>query len=128
MQVPTAVARQICWTFNKVQCVILCYDREHNLTHTTTYGMTAFDKENAAAVGEACTKAIGGDLSQRIGYEDFHRDYKPAIYREAIELLRGIHAAGALLPETFKRVEALLQMADATRANLPLAGETTWEN
>lgn len=86
--VPVAEALRIANQYSKSMVVILCYDREHEKTHTTTYGVTAFDKENAAAVGEIVTKAIGADLSQKQTFEDFHRDYKPAVYKQALELIR----------------------------------------
>lgn len=86
--VPVTVAQKISEEFEKDQVVILSYDRKHNLTHTTTYGVTAFDKENAAASGEIVAKAIGCDLSRKQPFEDFHDDYDPALYKEAKELIQ----------------------------------------
>lgn len=92
MRVPVAVAQSIAEQFKKAQVVILCYDAAHELTFTTTYGVTAFDKENAASVGVICTKAIGGDLSKKQTFEDFHNDYDPALYKEAKEIIQKLFA------------------------------------
>lgn len=85
--IPVETARDIADRFNKCQVVILCYDREHNLTHTTTYGKELEDKENAAATGEICAKAIGCDLGKSLIYEDFHANYEPAKLAKAKEIL-----------------------------------------
>ena len=97
-QVPVSEAQRLSIEYQKDQVVILCYDRRHELTHTTTFGVTAFDKENAAAVGELCSQAIGCDLSKKQTFEDFHNDYKPALFKErgptdARPLASGVHAA-----------------------------------
>lgn len=104
-QVPVAVAKQIAERFAKSLVVILCYDREHERTHTTTYGVTAFDKENAAAVGELCTEAIGGDLSKKRTFADFHHDYDPALLREAQEILLAINRHQGCTPVQLQQVE-----------------------
>lgn len=83
--VPVKAAQAIAEEFAKQAVVILAYDSEHELTHTTTYGTTAFFKENAAAAGELCTKAIGGDLSKTQVFEDFHKNYDAAKFRELSE-------------------------------------------
>jgi hypothetical protein len=83
--VPVEAAKQIAEHYDKDMVVILSYDSVHEMTHTTTYGKTAFDKENAAAAGEICAKAIGSDLSRKQIFEDFHDDYSPAKLREALE-------------------------------------------
>lgn len=79
--VPEDVARAIATKFSKSMVVILCYDPEHQLTHTATYGASALDKEQAAAVGEMCVKAVG-----------FHDDYDPAEFRGTQEQLADIAA------------------------------------
>ena len=88
--VPVHVAKAISEQYDKSMVVVLAYDPVHELTHTTTYGVSAFDKENAAAAGEKATVALGGDLANRIEWEDFHSDMKPALFKESLELLRRI--------------------------------------
>jgi hypothetical protein len=85
--VPVQVARTIAEDFKKSQVVILCYDRVHELTHTTTYGVLPFDKENAAAAGAICAKAVGSDLAKKQVFEDFHDDMNPAIQKAALDLI-----------------------------------------
>lgn len=91
--VPVSEARRIAATYSKSMVVILCYDAVHALTHTTTYGESAFEKERAAAVGKLCAETIGSDLSKTTCYEDFHRDYDPARYRELQEACRALFDA-----------------------------------
>jgi hypothetical protein len=50
--VPVSAAREIAAKFDKTMVVILAYDPAHQLTHTTSYGVSAFEKEQAASVGE----------------------------------------------------------------------------
>ena len=88
--VPVHIAHQISKEFEKSMVVILCYDPVYELTHVTTYGASAWDKEQAAAVGEMCSQAVGGDLSRKQMFEDFHRDYDPARAKEAMESLMSI--------------------------------------
>jgi hypothetical protein len=91
--VPVQAAEYIAKTFNKSMVVVLAYDRVHAKTHTTTYGVSAIEKEQAAAVGEVCTNTIGADLSRKIVYEDFHRDYDPARFKESLEVLHAVNRA-----------------------------------
>lgn len=93
--VPVEAARQIAQQFGKTQVVILTYDPVSELTTTTTYGVSPFDKENAAAVGKIVTAAIGCDLSKRQDFEDYHRDYDAARYKAALEIMRRIVARHA---------------------------------
>lgn len=86
--VPVLVAEAIALQYKKSQVIILAWDAKHKLLHTTTYGVEAFDKESAAAAGEIASKALGSDLSKKKVFEDFHQDYDPALFKEAIEILR----------------------------------------
>mgnify|MGYP006908234730 CR=1 FL=1 len=79
------VARQIATQFDKSAVVILSYDPVHQLTHTTTYGRSAADKDAAAKLGDACASLVG-DLSRRTNYEDY-RTTDQAVRAEAIERL-----------------------------------------
>ena len=110
--IPVSVAKDIAATFAKSQVVILAYDPAHEVTHTVTYGVEPFDKENAAAAGHLCTKAIGCDLSRRQTFEDYHQDFSAANYKRATELLRdavivlNAHAVGF---QTQKAIDAFLE-------------------
>lgn len=96
--VPVEAARKIAVKFDKSMVVILAYDPAHQLTHTTTYGVSAIEKEQAAAAGELLARTIGADLNQKTEFEDFHKDYDPARYRQCQEALAGVdHALGSLL-------------------------------
>lgn len=88
--IPVQAAKDLAVRFHKHSVVILAWDDEHELTHTTTYGVDAFHKENAAAAGRIATQAIGMDLGKEQTFEDFHKDYDPARYKAAIELLNRI--------------------------------------
>jgi hypothetical protein len=108
-EVPVMIAKEIAEIYGKNQVVILCYDAEHELTHTTTYGVTAFDKENAAAVGQKVTQAIGCDLGKKHVFEDFHQDYDPAFFKEAIDLLRVAQRRQGFTDAQLQAVEELLK-------------------
>lgn len=107
--VPVTIAKDIAEMFKKSQVVILSYDPEHNLTFTTTYGVTAFDKENAAATGELVTKAIGCDLGKKQAFEDFHSDYDPALYKQAKELIQKLFTRHDGSPWAIQQMEEFLK-------------------
>lgn len=109
--IPVIVARMIAEKYAKNQVVILAWDAMHGLTHTTTYGVSAFEKENAAAVGAICTKAIGADLSAKQTFEDFHDNMDPALYREALELLRLIRNRQGCTGPMLQSAERILKAA-----------------
>lgn len=104
-QVPVAAAIEIAAKFDKSMVVILAWDPVHQLTHTTTYGVSAFEKEQAASVGEICAQAIGSDLSKKTNFEDFHKDYDPALFREAQEILGEISRRNGTTSQMLQRIE-----------------------
>lgn len=106
--IPVSVAKQIAEHFAKSQVVILAYDSKFEMTHATSYGVEAFDKENAAAVAESCTKHIGGDLSKKVSFEDFHADMDPASFRETQEALHKSNCERAELLEQLSRIAEML--------------------
>lgn len=70
--VPVSEARRIGEKFKKSMAIIIAYDIEHALTHTTTWGKEPEDKEQAADVGETCTRLICGEgYEQRRSFEDY---------------------------------------------------------
>jgi hypothetical protein len=90
--VPVEAAVHISHTYGKSMVVILAYDPLSQLTHTTTYGRTAVEKETAARAGEVLSKVLGCDLGLKKTFEDFHRDpdgMMAARHKEALELLSG---------------------------------------
>jgi hypothetical protein len=111
LPIPVGVALQIAEQFQKSQVIILAWDPVHQLTHTVTYGVSAFDKENAAAAGQIAAKALGCDLGQRQDFEDFHRDYDPALYKEAIDLLATISARNGCTGPMVQQAERILKAA-----------------
>ena len=111
-QVPVAVAKQIAEQFDKSMVVINAYDPVHKVTATTTYGVSPFDKENAAAAGEITATALGNDLSKKQTFEDFHDDYNPAIQKAALELMQKLVARNdGGSPWAVQQMEKVLKMA-----------------
>lgn len=92
--IPVAAAVDLADHFAKSMIVILAYDDEHKLTHVTTYGRTALEKQISAEVGDRCAKLICGDGVQfKQGFEDF-RTVDAAERAERIEqLVRACRAA-----------------------------------
>jgi hypothetical protein len=86
--VPCSAAKDIAESYAKSQVLILTWDPEHVLVSMTTYGVTAIDKENAAALGDKVAAFVGCDMGKLHEFEDFHKDYNPAVQKEAIDLLR----------------------------------------
>ena len=117
LPIPVNTAREISERYQKSMVVILAYDPEHQKTHTTTYGVSAFEKENAAACGELCALTLGGDLSKKQTHEDFNDDYRPAEYTEAMDLLRAIVSGGDdVLVSAITKAQVLLGRCDARKA------------
>lgn len=132
--VPVEVAREIAGRFGKSMVVILAYDPAHQLTHTTTYGQSALEKERAADVGDRCTKLICGEgFEQKRTFEDY-RFVDAGKRAEAIEAMTkaakgGLHLCGSLLAvrtgasdELIRGVRDALQDAVA-KGNAALASE-----
>lgn len=123
LPVPVDVARAISENYSKSMVVILCYDDVHEVTHTTSYGREAFDKENAAAAAVLCTKAVGGDLSRKQEYEDFHNNYDAAKLRTAQEIFiriwrhQGITAVDLQQIERWLRPEEFFGEAEVSFRN-----------
>ncbi len=69
--IPVAAARAIAAQYEKDVVIVLAYDHEHGLVHTTTYGRSEDDSVKAKRVGKALCEMIGGDLSRTTVYEDF---------------------------------------------------------
>lgn len=109
--VPVSVAQAIALTYDKSQVVVLTYDPVYQCTHTTTFGVEPFDKENAAAAGEICTKAIGADLSKKQTFEDFHDDYDPAVYKAALDFIQKFVARNMGPPVIVQQAEQILKAA-----------------
>lgn len=103
--IPVEAAREIAAKYDKTMVVVLAWDPVHRLTHATSYGVSAFEKEQAAGVADICTEAIGGDLSKKRTVEDFHRNYDPALYCEASEILAEIFRRHGTTPHMLQRIE-----------------------
>ena len=108
--VPVEAAKHIAKLYQKSIVVIMCYDPVHGLTHTTTYGVSAFDKENAATAGDICAKALGSDLSKRQTFEDFRDDYDPALFKESMDILGVINRRQGTTPVQLQQIERLLKL------------------
>lgn len=97
LPIPSSAAEKIAHDYSKSMVVILAYDPEHALTHTTTFGVSAEDKEAAARCGELATTAMGADLVRKQVFEDFHNDPEgnvAAKYKEAVDLLASVVRRG----------------------------------
>jgi hypothetical protein len=95
--IPVSAAAEIAERFAKSIVVITAYDRQYELTHTTTYGRDAQDKLDAAAAGEYLHRCAGGDLSKREIYEDFRDPRSPEFatavadaQRDLVEAIDGL--------------------------------------
>lgn len=87
-EVPVEVAKQIAGAYGKDIVVINCYSREHNLLHSTTYGITPADKVSAAKAGEIIAEALGSDVSRLTEYEDFRKDLDAGKQRAMEEAIK----------------------------------------
>ena len=90
--VPVEAAKLIARRYDKSIVVILAYDAEHRVTHTTTYGESEKDKIYAAAGGDRCAEALGCDLQLKTTFEDFREGYDAAKLRATQEALRDLIA------------------------------------
>lgn len=106
--IPVEDAREIAAKYDKTMVVILAWDPKFQVTHTTTYGVSAFEKEQAAAAGEIACQALGGDLSRKSTFEDFHENYDPALLREATEILKTIRSRNGTNSHMLQRIERWL--------------------
>jgi hypothetical protein len=109
--IPVEEAKVIAEDFKKSMVIILAYDPVHQVTHTTTYGVSPFDKENAAAAGCIITKAIGADLSKKQDFEDFPTDYDAANYKAALEVMQKIMGRNDGSPWAISQIETILKAA-----------------
>lgn len=71
MEVPVSAAKAIAENFDKQEVIILAIDREHRMTHITTFGTDEIYKMNAEVTGDFLTEVL--ELR------------KPALYFELIE-------------------------------------------
>lgn len=114
LPVPVDAAGAIADEFAKDQVIVLALDREHGLTHVTTYGKSEIDKQQAAAGGEALRAHLGLSVDRTVWYEDFRRAQDPS----------RCPTCGGAAPERRAALEALLlgmvrQACDAdSRADL----------
>jgi hypothetical protein len=68
-----AAAERVATECDKDVCVIVCYDRQHQKTHTTCFGKTPNDKAAGAALGKILSAAAGANVertSMARGFED----------------------------------------------------------
>lgn len=87
-QVPVEVAKQISESYGKDIVIICCWNHEHSLLHTTTYGVSPKDKVSAATGGEICAKALMSDLARKTDYEDFRKDFDAGKQRAMEEAIK----------------------------------------
>ena len=92
--------------YSKSMVVVLAYDPEQQLMHTTTYGVDPADKEQAADVGEMCTRLVCGDgFEQRRMYEDFR-------HVDAAERAQQIEKCSRVLTSAYYAIGSLLAVRD----------------
>jgi hypothetical protein len=63
-RVPSSAAERVATEFHKDVCVITCYDRTHQKTHTTCWGRTPNDKAAAMALGKILASAAGANVER----------------------------------------------------------------
>ncbi len=71
LPVPVVAAQNISECYQKNIVIILSWDAEHGLLHTTTYGQSQDDKRWAADGGVIASKALGIDFEAAKHFEDF---------------------------------------------------------
>jgi hypothetical protein len=64
--VPVSAAERVATKFEKDVCVIVCYDRRHQKTHTTCFGKTPNDKVAGAALGKILSAAAGANVDRKL--------------------------------------------------------------
>lgn len=60
--------------YDKSIVIILAFDDNHKLLHTTTYAVKPEDRGLAAALGVTAAGAVGADLTQAKHYEKLPKD------------------------------------------------------
>src|SRR5262245_38447248 len=88
MPIPVQMARQIAEATQRDIVTILAWSHEHQLLHTTTYGVTAADKVTAARMGDIATQALGMDLLRSEVSEDFRKDLDAGKQCRMLEVIR----------------------------------------
>lgn len=111
ISVPVEAAAVIAREFSKSQVVIISLDPLHRLVHTTTFGVSASDKVEAARAGDFLAEQLGLDLAQRNYVVDFRDEYQPALYREALDLLKLIRNRNGCTPQMVQQAERILNAA-----------------
>lgn len=74
--VPVAEAKQIAERYDKSIVVIAAWDPVFGLLHTTTYGVSANDKDHAADAGVIVARALGTVPELAHFFEDFRKSKK----------------------------------------------------
>lgn len=68
--VPVEAAKEISEKYGKAIVIINTWDTEHGLLHTTTFGASPEQKQQAAVGGDISAAALGADLLKKNTYED----------------------------------------------------------
>lgn len=115
--VPVESARRISEEYAKSIVIILAWDPEHALLHTTTFGRTPQDKTWAAQGGDLANAALGGMQSLKTEFEDYRLTQAQELL-EALVLIRNrvlLMKSGPLRTmalqdanETIKKAEAYI--------------------
>lgn len=71
--IPVKVAAEIARAFSK-RIVVITAIGDDGYVHTATYGVTPYDAKVAASLGESLNAALGGDLTQKIVFQDLPID------------------------------------------------------
>jgi len=87
--IPVAVAEKIAVDRYKSIVVIAAYDQVHQRLQTTTYGISAYDKEVAAMMAEKLVAALGMAQQQLESYEDY-RHLKVGSLKTEVDRLKRI--------------------------------------
>lgn len=100
--VPVSTAREIAEKYDKAIVIINTWDTTHGLLHTTTFGVSQEQKEQAAIGGDISAKALGADMPRADFYEDFRKD-QLRLLESAREALRS-YQYGNSSPDLAKEV------------------------
>jgi len=69
--IPVSEAKRLSFDYDKSIVMIIAYDGEHTMMHTTTYGTEARSKQVAASLGEIFAYVAGADPANSTHFEDY---------------------------------------------------------
>lgn len=107
--IPVSEAQRISDLYQKSMVVILAYDPAHQMSHATTFGVTADDKVYAAQMADRTVDMMGELGRTKTVHEDFRQDFDAGLYKEAVDLLQLLYRRQAVVSPQAQLVERFLK-------------------